>query len=159
MQNKKEMKGFTLIEMLVVVLIIGILAAVALPQYKRVKEKTIMTEGMQLAKQIAEANQRYYLVNNEYADDIRNLDIEFSGEVVTFSSSKRIKTKNFLLSSRANGSNNSISVIQRLPAATKYYISIYKSSPNIIRCNTYTDGETTLIEKELCDKLNTEGHL
>ena len=101
MKIRSNAKGFTLLELLVVVLIIGILAGIALPQYQRAKEKSIMTEGIQLAKQIAEANQRYYLVNDKYADDIRDLDIEFSGEVKLLSSAYRIETNNFILSSKS----------------------------------------------------------
>lgn len=56
-------KGFTLIEMLVVVLIIGVLAAVALPSYETAIEKTRVSEALVTAKAIVDAEARFFQAN------------------------------------------------------------------------------------------------
>lgn len=68
-------KGFTLIEMLVVVLIIGILASIALPQYQRSIERARAAQAWQILKTIAEAERAYVLQNREYAGDFNRLGI------------------------------------------------------------------------------------
>ena len=58
-QEKIMKKGFTLIEMLVVVLIIGILSAVAIPQFESAIEKSRVTEALVMSKNIGDAMQRH----------------------------------------------------------------------------------------------------
>ena len=73
---KSNTGGFTLIELLVVVLIIGILAAIALPQYEVAVLKTRMATVLPMMKAIKEANERYYMINGFYPDDLSVLDIQ-----------------------------------------------------------------------------------
>lgn len=64
MNNKK---GFTLIEVLTVVIIIGILSALALPQYRRVVERARAAEAMAALRNLYDSSERL-AVNFGYDD-------------------------------------------------------------------------------------------
>lgn len=57
-------KGFTLMEMMVVVLIIAGLASIAYPAYTKVIMKSRITEALSLAEIVREAQQRHLVVDN-----------------------------------------------------------------------------------------------
>ncbi len=68
--------GFTLLELLVVVLIVGILAAIALPQYQMAVMKSRYSAMMDIVNAINDAEERYYLVHDKYSETFDGLDID-----------------------------------------------------------------------------------
>lgn len=72
--------GFTLVELLVVVLIIGILSAAALPQYQKAVEKSRITALMPNLRTLKDSLEMYYVANGQYPNDsVADLDISIQG--------------------------------------------------------------------------------
>lgn len=63
MTNRKASKGFTLVEIMIVVVIIGLLAMMAIPAYKKVQEESRRKTILNNLRQVASAGQQYILEN------------------------------------------------------------------------------------------------
>ena len=79
-QRRRQMmtgkRGFTLLELLMVVIIIAILAAIALPQYFRTVERSRSGEALQVLAAVRGSQLRYYAQYLGYATAVANLDID-----------------------------------------------------------------------------------
>ena len=74
-KKNKKTKGFTLVELVIAVLIIGVIGAISMPMYFRAVEKSRATEAFSVLGSIAKAQQRTKLATNEFTDKLAELDI------------------------------------------------------------------------------------
>ncbi|MCX7006971.1 MAG: prepilin-type N-terminal cleavage/methylation domain-containing protein [Kiritimatiellaeota bacterium] len=72
--NSKK-SGFTLVELAVVVVIIGVLAAFGVPRFLDSVERSKASESFNYLSAVRSAQERYHARQGTYAEDISKLDI------------------------------------------------------------------------------------
>jgi len=70
---RKFMRGITLTELMIVVVIVGILATIAYPSYREFAARAKRNEAKAALLQIATMQERFYLQNNTYTTDLTQL--------------------------------------------------------------------------------------
>ena len=78
---KRVQQGFTLIELMIVVAIIGILAAIAIPQYAEYTNRARVSEGLQLAAGAKTATAEYYSSNNAWPNGNGEAGVAAAGDI------------------------------------------------------------------------------
>ena len=114
--SRQLQKGFTLIELMIVVAIIGILAAVALPAYQDYTKRARVTEGFNLAASVKTGVADYFASNNSFPDVLASVGINASitGASVT---SVALTTNGVIVITYADNVATSNKVIQLVPTS------------------------------------------
>ncbi len=89
-------RGVTLTELLIVIVIIGILGAIAYPNYREFTARAKRTEAKTILLEIAQNQERFYLQNNRYGD---------MGEL-GYSDPKITDSQSYSVTITANDANN-----------------------------------------------------
>ena len=79
--KKQVQKGFTLIELMIVVAIIGILASIALPAYQDYTKRAHVTEGLSLASGAKTAVAEYYSTNAAWPSNNASAGLAAKGDI------------------------------------------------------------------------------
>ena len=84
-RTRKRFHGFSLMEVMIVVFIIGILAGLAYPNLEKYLKRARQTEAKTNLSAIYTAQKIYFTLHQSYADDIKELDLNLvQGDPSTF---------------------------------------------------------------------------
>ena len=125
----KNKRGFTLLELLMVVIIIAILAAIAMPQYFRTVERSRSGEALQVLAAIRGSQLRYYAQYLAYGAGVANLDIDVPANATwNFTA---VPSSNLIGASRNNVANAvvNMNVVSGSVCSTNTYYGLLNSCP------------------------------
>jgi type IV pilus assembly protein PilA len=110
--NNNDPKGFTLIELMIVIAIIGILAAIAIPQFSAYRIRSCNSAAQSDLRNLAVAQEGYFVNENTYSSDVTTLSLAPYG----FTQSKSVtvgavgSTGGYTISSFHAGGNKTYSL-------------------------------------------------
>ena len=153
---ERNKKGFTLIEILVVVLIIGVLAAIAIPFYRKAVEKAKASEAVAVLNDAAKAEQDFALASSRYTSYWEDLIVNHPNVVAgTVYCIKGTNTANqddcgndssYKVKLTVGNNNNSVVMATRMPNNPYGDYKLFKfmdGDPNIY-CKAATTSQTDI---------------
>jgi prepilin-type N-terminal cleavage/methylation domain-containing protein len=76
---KSRRRGITLIELLIVVTVLGLLAAIAIPRFTTVKSRATVATMQTALKNLGEAEETYFSDHGEYTTELDSLNFKPTG--------------------------------------------------------------------------------
>lgn len=104
--NKNNKKGFTLIELMIAVAIVGVLSAVAVPAYQDYTFRAQISEGIVLAEGVKPMITEYHATHGEYPTS--NADVGYSGATGTYVSSVSIQHDGNVVATMGNEASSKL---------------------------------------------------
>ncbi len=84
MAHRKTNEGFTLVELMVTIVIIGILATIVLPSYQDYLRKGRRVAAQAVLMDVAQKQQQYLLDSRSYASDLTTLNVSTPDDVAKY---------------------------------------------------------------------------
>ena len=102
MMRNNAVNGFTLIEVMIVVAIVGILASIAYPNYSSYVKRAVRADAMVILLDAANKQEQFFVDNRQYASDLGDLGIATETENGYFTISVEADASSFTVIATAD---------------------------------------------------------
>ncbi len=129
-QGREMLAGFTLVELLIVIIIIAVLAIVAWPQYKHAILKSRYSALSPIAHHLKTAQEAYYMGNDYYSEDLHTLDLDVPGTITSATTASYGDDMSAKISSQADAEEEYSYVLASKEGLNNNYIMYQEHSKN-----------------------------
>ncbi|MEK9713972.1 MAG: type IV pilin protein [Thalassolituus sp.] len=74
----KKIKGFTLLELLIALIVVGIISSIAYPSYQDSVREAKRSDAIAIMQKMLASEEKYFIDNRVYADDLKDLGLNAS---------------------------------------------------------------------------------